>query len=106
MLRELRANSIARAPSSAKSMGRAGNVSDITRLGKNTSKTAAFRAALTCDNRYYRGFNRPRRGSDLGCWVGAGRPSFRHRSTSIAQGYATLGQIGFADRSGYTAIGT
>ena len=23
-----------------------------------------------------------------------------------AQGYATLGQIGFADRSGYTAIGT
>jgi len=24
----------------------------------------------------------------------------------IAQGYATLGQIGFADRSGYTAIGT
>jgi adenylate cyclase len=23
----------------------------------------------------------------------------------IAQGYATLGQIGFADRSGYTAIG-
>ena len=24
----------------------------------------------------------------------------------IAQGYATLGQIGFSDRSGYTAIGT
>ena len=24
----------------------------------------------------------------------------------IAQGYATLGQIGFAERSGYTAIGT
>jgi len=24
----------------------------------------------------------------------------------IAQGFATLGQIGFADRSGYTAIGT
>src|SRR5437879_13830664 len=24
----------------------------------------------------------------------------------LAQGYATLGQIGFADRSGYTAIGT
>src|SRR5262249_21766597 len=24
----------------------------------------------------------------------------------VAQGYATLGQIGFADRSGYTAIGT
>ena len=24
----------------------------------------------------------------------------------IAQGYATLGQIGFADRSGYIAIGT
>jgi adenylate cyclase len=34
------------------------------------------------------------RGRDLG--FGAG----------IAQGYATLGQIGFADRSGYTAIGT
>src|SRR5262249_11216789 len=26
--------------------------------------------------------------------------------TGIAQGYATLGQIGFSDRSGYTAIGT
>jgi adenylate cyclase len=26
--------------------------------------------------------------------------------TGIAQGYATLGQIGFAERSGYTAIGT
>jgi adenylate cyclase len=26
--------------------------------------------------------------------------------SGIAQGYATLGQIGFADRSGYTAIGT
>jgi class 3 adenylate cyclase len=24
----------------------------------------------------------------------------------VAQGYATLGQIGFAERSGYTAIGT
>jgi adenylate cyclase len=24
----------------------------------------------------------------------------------IAQGYATLGQIGFSERSGYTAIGT
>jgi class 3 adenylate cyclase len=35
-----------------------------------------------------------RRGRQLG--FGAG----------IAQGYATLGQIGFADRSGYTAIGT
>jgi adenylate cyclase len=35
-----------------------------------------------------------RHGSDLG--FGAG----------IAQGYATLGQIGFSDRSGYTAIGT
>jgi class 3 adenylate cyclase/putative methionine-R-sulfoxide reductase with GAF domain len=34
------------------------------------------------------------RGRDLG--LGAG----------IAQGYATLGQIGFAERSGYTAIGT
>ena len=35
-----------------------------------------------------------RRGRGLGFGVG------------IAQGYATLGQIGFADRSGYTAIGT
>src|SRR5436190_4497769 len=35
-----------------------------------------------------------RHGCELGFGVG------------IAQGYATLGQIGFADRSGYTAIGT
>jgi class 3 adenylate cyclase len=35
-----------------------------------------------------------RRGRKLG--FGAG----------IAQGYATLGQIGFSERSGYTAIGT
>ena len=35
-----------------------------------------------------------KRGRDLG--FGAG----------IAQGYATLGQIGFSERSGYTAIGT
>jgi len=35
-----------------------------------------------------------RRGRDLG--FGAG----------VAQGYATLGQIGFSERSGYTAIGT
>ena len=34
------------------------------------------------------------RGCELGFGVG------------IAQGYATLGQIGFADRSRYTAIGT
>ena len=34
------------------------------------------------------------RGRELGFGVG------------IAQGYATLGQIGFADRAGYTAIGT
>jgi adenylate cyclase len=33
-----------------------------------------------------------------GCELGFG--------TGIAQGYATLGQIGFSDRSGYTAIGT
>jgi adenylate cyclase len=37
---------------------------------------------------------RRRRGRALGFGVG------------IAQGYATLGQIGFAERSGYTAIGT
>ena len=35
-----------------------------------------------------------RRGSELGFGIG------------IAQGYATLGQIGFSERSGYTAIGT
>src|SRR5437868_13558170 len=35
-----------------------------------------------------------RRGRELGCGAG------------MAQGYATLGQIGFAERSGYTAIGT
>jgi class 3 adenylate cyclase len=35
-----------------------------------------------------------RRGRELGFGVG------------IAQGYATLGQIGFAERAGYTAIGT
>src|SRR5215217_2494451 len=35
-----------------------------------------------------------RHGCELGFGVG------------IAQGYATLGQIGFSDRSGYTAIGT
>ena len=34
------------------------------------------------------------RGRELGFGVG------------IAQGYATLGQIGFAERSGYTAMGT
>jgi class 3 adenylate cyclase len=37
---------------------------------------------------------RRRHGSELGFGVG------------IAQGYATLGQIGFSERSGYTAIGT
>src|SRR6516165_7222296 len=35
-----------------------------------------------------------RHGSELGFGVG------------IAEGYATLGQIGFSERSGYTAIGT
>ena len=35
-----------------------------------------------------------RHGSELGFGIG------------IAQGYATLGQIGFSERSGYTAIGT
>jgi adenylate cyclase len=33
-----------------------------------------------------------------GCDIGFG--------AGIAQGYATLGQIGFSERSGYTAIGT
>src|SRR3954451_10779902 len=33
-----------------------------------------------------------------GCELGFG--------VGIAQGFATLGQIGFSDRSGYTAIGT
>jgi class 3 adenylate cyclase len=40
------------------------------------------------------GVRRRRLGCDLGFGVG------------IAQGYATLGQIGFSERSGYTAIGT
>ena len=35
-----------------------------------------------------------RRGHTIGCGLG------------IAQGYATLGQIGFGDRMDYTAIGT
>ena len=35
-----------------------------------------------------------KRGRELGFGIG------------IAQGYATLGQIGFSERSGYTAIGT
>ena len=38
-------------------------------------------------------------------------PTGRHSyelgfGAGIAQGYATLGQIGFSERSGYTAIGT
>src|SRR5258705_11696540 len=36
--------------------------------------------------------------SGHGCELGFG--------AGIAQGYATLGQIGFSERSGYTAIGT
>jgi GAF domain-containing protein len=49
----------------------------------------AMRAAATALSTGWR-----RRGRNLGFGVG------------IAQGYATLGQIGFAERSGYTAIGT
>ena len=37
-------------------------------------------------------------GARHGCDLGFG--------SGIAQGYATLGQIGFSERSGYTAIGT
>ena len=37
---------------------------------------------------------------------GSGAKTARSRGRALAQGYATLGQIGFADRSGYTAIGT
>ena len=41
-------------------------------------------------------------------WIGAWRRRGRELGfgIGIAQGYATLGQIGFAERSGYTAIGT
>jgi adenylate cyclase len=43
-------------------------------------------------------------GSLISSWRGRGRQlGF---GAGIAQGYATLGQIGFAERSGYTAIGT
>jgi class 3 adenylate cyclase len=49
--------------------------------------------------------------------VADGDPSVAHRHTAaralmvtgtggISQGYATLGQIGFAERMDYTAIGT
>src|SRR5215472_11232922 len=40
----------------------------------------------------------------IGAWRRRGR--VLGFGAGIAQGYATLGQIGFADRSGYTAIGT
>ena len=43
-------------------------------------------------------------GSLIAAWRERGRElAF---GAGIAQGYATLGQIGFAERSGYTAIGT
>jgi class 3 adenylate cyclase len=43
-------------------------------------------------------------GTLIGAWRERGRAlGF---GAGIAQGYATLGQIGFAERSGYTAIGT
>jgi adenylate cyclase len=43
-------------------------------------------------------------GTLIADWRGRGRDlGF---GTGIAQGYATLGQIGFSERSGYTAIGT
>jgi class 3 adenylate cyclase len=43
-------------------------------------------------------------GSLIAAWRERGRElGF---GAGIAQGYATLGQIGFSDRSGYTAIGT
>jgi class 3 adenylate cyclase len=43
-------------------------------------------------------------GELIGSWRRRGR--LLGFGAGIAQGYATLGQIGFADRSGYTAIGT
>jgi len=43
-------------------------------------------------------------GSLIAAWRRRGR--MLGFGAGIAQGYATLGQIGFADRSGYTAIGT
>jgi class 3 adenylate cyclase len=43
-------------------------------------------------------------GSLIAAWRERGRDlGF---GSGIAQGYATLGQIGFSERSGYTAIGT
>jgi len=38
--------------------------------------------------------------------LGDKRSGWRALGAGIAQGYATLGQIGFSERSGYTAIGT
>jgi adenylate cyclase len=43
-------------------------------------------------------------GTLIGSWRRRGR--LLGFGAGIAQGYATLGQIGFAERSGYTAIGT
>ena len=43
-------------------------------------------------------------GKLIAMWRRRGR--FLGFGAGIAQGYATLGQIGFAERSGYTAIGT
>jgi GAF domain-containing protein len=43
-------------------------------------------------------------GTSISAWRRRGR--VLGFGAGIAQGYATLGQIGFADRSGYTAIGT
>ena len=43
-------------------------------------------------------------GTLIGAWRRRGR--VLGFGAGIAQGYATLGQIGFSDRSGYTAIGT
>src|ERR1700730_17607449 len=43
-------------------------------------------------------------GTLIAAWRGRGR--MLGFGAGIAQGYATLGQIGFSERSGYTAIGT
>jgi len=71
------------------------------------------RGAISCDRLLQPGCSalalaqRPEReaaGKLITTWRRRGR--LLGFGAGIAQGYATLGQIGFAERSGYTAIGT
>ena len=62
------------------------------------ARTKAERAAATTPRRNQRACRLAHRHRHVDRTLGFG--------AGIAQGYATLGQIGFADRSGYTAIGT